>query len=351
MIHTYYLGANTPEGFHSEYCALQSDPRIRQLQIIKGGSGCGKSTLMKTVGDAAERVGLSVERIPCSSDPESLDGLVIPEIGFALVDGTSPHVLEPDLCGCGANYLNLGRYYRDGQGLALRPILAAKKAENQSCYGPAYGCLAAASAAEQVVRSLAGKASGDSLLQNALRQLSPEGLRTEGRSGNVRKCFLTAVTPTGLRSIEPDCARLWAIEDSYRVGGGLIRRLETLYRKSGMDVVRVMDPMVPAEAVGLLIPELEIGYLRTDPLFSLGGDALLRLSLDASVEAGMTKQDRVCTARLLGQRRRFVEEAVSWLSRAKSHHDQIEALYRPIVDYSGVTAEAERLVRELLAEV
>ncbi len=351
MIHTYYLGANTPEGFHSEYGTLQADARIRQLRIIKGGSGCGKSTLMKTVGEAAEQVGLSTERIPCSSDPDSLDGLVIPEIGFALVDGTAPHVIEPELCGCGANYLNLGRYYRDGQGLALRPILAAEKAANQGCYGPAYGCLAAASAAERVVRSLAEKASGDGLIQNALRQLNPEGLRTEGRSGGVRKCFLTAVTPIGLRSLEPECARLWAIEDSYRIGGALIRRLENLYRKSGLDVVRVLDPMAPTEASGLLIPELQTGYLRTDPLFSLGDGALLRLSRDASAEAGMAKQDRVCAARLSGQRRRFVEEAVSWLARAKAHHDQIEALYRPIVDFPGVTAEAEQLVRELLTEV
>ena len=350
MIHTYFLGANTPEGFHSEYRTLQTDPRIRQLRIIKGGSGCGKSTLMKTVGEAADQVGLATERIPCSSDPDSLDGLVIPEIGFALVDGTAPHVIEPELCGCGANYLDLGKYYRDSQGLALRPALAAEKAANQSCYGPAYGCLAAAAAAEQVVRSLAGRVAGEKLLQNALRQLSPEGLRTEERCGSVRRCFLSALTPAGLRSLDPDCRTLWAIEDSFRIGSGLLSRLETTYRKGGFDVVRVLDPMAPSEAAGLVIPELETGYLRLDPLFSLGGTALLRLSLDASVEAGMEKADRICAERMLDQRKRFVEEALSWLSRAKACHDRLEALCRPLVDFDGVSRETEQLIRNLLTE-
>lgn len=350
MIHTYFLGANTPEGFHSEYGTLQSDPRIRQLRIIKGGSGCGKSTLMKTVGDAAERVGLATERIPCSSDPDSLDGLVIPEIGFALVDGTAPHVLEPAMCGCGANYLDLGRYYDNGRGLALRQELAAEKAANQSCYGPAYGCLAAAAAAEQVVRSLAGRAVGEKLLQNALRQLEPEGLRTEGEGKNSRSCFLTAVTPAGLRSVEPNCPRLWAIEDSYRIGGPLLRRLESLYRRAGHGLVRILDPLAPGDLAGLLIPSLQTGYLRTDPLFSFGKAALLRLSLDAPVEAALPREDRICAARLLGQRRRFAEEAVSWLARAKAHHDRIEAICRPIVDFAGVTAETDRLIQSLLTE-
>ena len=57
MTETYFLGANTPEGFRSEYASLQSDPRIRRLLIVKGGSGCGKSTLMKTLAARAEEYG------------------------------------------------------------------------------------------------------------------------------------------------------------------------------------------------------------------------------------------------------------------------------------------------------
>ena len=36
----------------------------------------------------------------CSSDPESLDGVAIPEKGAALMDGTAPHVYDPVLPRC-----------------------------------------------------------------------------------------------------------------------------------------------------------------------------------------------------------------------------------------------------------
>ena len=109
MNHTFFLGTCSCEGFISHYDSLLQD--VRDLTIIKGGSGCGKSTFMKAVGKAAEERGLTVGYILCSSDPDSLDGVVIPELSLGYVDGTAPHVLEPILCGGRANYLNFGEFY------------------------------------------------------------------------------------------------------------------------------------------------------------------------------------------------------------------------------------------------
>lgn len=350
MIETYFLGANTPDGFHSVYDTLQRDPRIRQLRILKGGSGCGKSTLMRTVGEAAARMGLVTEQILCSSDPDSLDGLVIPELGLALADGTAPHVLEPELCGFGANYLDLGRWYRTDPDPERLASLRREKAANRACYGPAYSCLAGAASAQQAMRQLAAQGAGQALTDDALQKLQPDGLPAGKRRGGARRCFLTAVTPAGLRSLEPRCGTLWAIEDSFRIGGWLIRKLAALYRDAGMDVILVSDPMDPGELTGVLIPDADAGYLRTDPLFELGNQSLLRLRLDAPLLAALSESDRASADRLQRARRQFTEEAVGWLARAKAHHDAIEALCRPMVDFAGVRAETERLIRQLLTE-
>ena len=350
MLQTYFLGANTPEGFRSEYGILQQDPRIRQLLILKGGSGCGKSTLMKTVAEAAERLRFAVERVPCSGDPDSLDALLIPEIGFALADGTAPHVLEPELCGCRANYLNLGRFYHDGKGAGLASALQAARAANRFCYGPAYGCLAGAAAAEQVVRTLACAAVGDGLTERALGQLCPQTLPEGDGRGSVRRCWLTAITPAGCLTLDCGCEQQWLLADRYRIGAPLLQALSDRWRRKGWDLVWAMDPMDPEAPAGLLIPEAGLCYLREDPLFRMGEGAMLRLSLDAAVEEKL-EADSLDRARgLLRLRSRLVTEAVYWLSRAKRHHDTLEALYKPIVDFDGVTAEAERLVQSLLTE-
>ena len=86
----YFLGGNTPTGFYSLYHQLSEPERLRALYIIKGGQGCGKSTLMRRVERHAQAAGLETQQVLCSGDPDSLDALILPQLGAALVDGTAP---------------------------------------------------------------------------------------------------------------------------------------------------------------------------------------------------------------------------------------------------------------------
>lgn len=99
----YFLGGNTPTGFYSLYHQLSEPERLRALYIIKGGPGCGKSTLMRRVERHAQAAGLETQQVLCSGDPDSLDALILPQLGAALVDGTAPQGVVPlvhfGLCG------------------------------------------------------------------------------------------------------------------------------------------------------------------------------------------------------------------------------------------------------------
>ena len=349
MLDSCFFGANTPQGFRSEADALQSDPSIRRLVILKGGPGCGKSTLMKTLAREAERLGLRVRRIFCSSDPDSLDGVVVPETGLAVADGTAPHVLEPELCACGANYLNLGAYYHDGAALGMARTLRAEQAAYKACYGPAYACLSGAAGAERAMRLIAAPAA-EAAEREAMERLRREPLPRGAGTGKVLRCYLTGLTPKGPVSFEPNAASVWALRDSFRVGAGLLRRLAERYRSAGHDLILAMDPMDPDSPAGLLVPELGTAFLRTDPLFTIGQSALLQLRLDAAAESVLPSADLERLQALNAIRAELVSEAVRWLSRAKLHHDALESLCRPLVDFDGVTGETERLVKTLLNE-
>ena len=91
----YFLGANSPSGFYSLYDQLLAPELARHIYILKGGPGCGKSTLMKKVGALCEQAGEKPEYILCSGDPDSLDALILPRLGMAIVDGTAPHAAAP----------------------------------------------------------------------------------------------------------------------------------------------------------------------------------------------------------------------------------------------------------------
>lgn len=350
LIDTYFLGANTPEGFRSEYATLQSDPRIQRLLIVKGGSGCGKSTLMKTLGARAEEYGWAVERILCSSDPDSLDGLVIPELGLALVDGTAPHVVEPALCGCGANYLNLGRCYREAELRPLIPAIRTAKAANTACYGPAYGCLRAASALGKARRQLLSRDLIKAVTEEALEQLLDGKQSQGGEPGNLRRIYLSGITPKGLLTLSPGEGRIWAIQDGWGVGAGLLRQLADRWREAGEDVIMAMDPLDPDATAGVILPGRGQGWLRVHPAFPGPRQALLRLDLDAALADGLPDAVSSGARELEILERRLLRQAVDWLRQAKAHHDLIEELYRPAVDFAAVTRETELLCRELFCE-
>jgi hypothetical protein len=84
-----FPGGNTAYGFYSFYDNIIQEDAAR-IFVIKGGPGVGKSTFMRKIADEVLRRGLDVEYECCSSDNKSIDGIVIPVFGIAMIDGTAP---------------------------------------------------------------------------------------------------------------------------------------------------------------------------------------------------------------------------------------------------------------------
>ncbi|WLD93272.1 PRK06851 family protein [Alkalihalobacillus sp. AL-G] len=89
-----YLGAATPEGAVDFIQNLTED--VYKRYFIKGRPGSGKSTMLKKIAAAAEDKGFDVEIYHCGFDPNSLDMVIVRELGFAIFDSTAPHEYFPD---------------------------------------------------------------------------------------------------------------------------------------------------------------------------------------------------------------------------------------------------------------
>ena len=108
----FFAGANSAHGFVSFYDSILGDKKIEKVYILKGGPGTGKSSFMKRTAEYAERRGMSLERYKCSSDPDSLDGVVI-DGKVAILDGTSPHTVDMSFPGVRDEIINLGAFWDD----------------------------------------------------------------------------------------------------------------------------------------------------------------------------------------------------------------------------------------------
>ena len=341
----FFLGANTAEGFRSVSDELQSDPRIRQLTILKGGPGCGKSTLMRRLCEAAEKRGCVPEIFLCSSDPDSLDALIVPEVGFAVVDGTAPHVVEPKLCGLGACYLDLGSCLDSTVLEQSRAELEQAQQQNAVCYPLCYAALKAAGAVSEASRRIAAAAlppNAVSKLLPALPILSPCAER-----GRVCRRFLSGFTPKGALLLDPSCKTLHLLKDSYGLGAQFLADASLAFRRAGLDCIEAPDPLAPSSLQALLIPALSLGYVRTSSVFGSAFPALSVSDLDAALLRMLDEGDRKqleAFSMLLGQ---SVSTALSQLKRAKQAHDRLEAGCRPSVDFAAVDRLTDRLLQRL----
>lgn len=93
---SFFGACNSFNGFKSHFPQIFDPQKFTRIFILKGGPGTGKSSLMRSVGAYYARLGLYTEAIYCSSDPTSLDGIIVKRSGqcIAIIDGTSPHATE-----------------------------------------------------------------------------------------------------------------------------------------------------------------------------------------------------------------------------------------------------------------
>ena len=110
QVTNFFVGANSGEGFQNLFGELMDLEHTYDFMVLKGGPGVGKNTFMREIGRTMEQAGAKVEYLWCSGDPDSLDGVVLPELKCAIADGTSPHVIEPKYPAAVDRYVDLGRF-------------------------------------------------------------------------------------------------------------------------------------------------------------------------------------------------------------------------------------------------
>ena len=346
MVSTFFLGACAAGGFSSHYDSLlkESIP----LTVIKGGSGCGKSTFMRAIGRAAEERGLDVSYILCSSDPDSLDGVLLPQIPVAFVDGTAPHVLEPKLCGGSMNYLNFGAFYDSAAMRKSEGTILEVQAANSAQYGYVTTCL---NAVAQMDAALDHATRGNYFVEEMESIASCVALSAlrDGDDWAEESCrFLSAVTPKGLTVCAGTpgalCERVYVLRDDYGLAPRLLEPL--MQRIRDMDCSRILcyTPQRPQDHPShVLLPSAGAAIVSESADFPYTGPCFCHIDLNSTLPPRL----RADLDFYLEERRRLLCQAVKHMTEAKRLHDRMEALCKPYVDFGAVTAVTEQTIKAI----
>lgn len=349
-----FLGANSGRGFYSLYDQLL-DGRFDDLMILKGGPGCGKSTFMRLLAQKAQERGECVILIHCSGDPESLDGVIFPQRKCAVVDGTSPHVLEPSYAVASERYVDLTRFYDVAQTKARRAEIIALSDEYRAHYRSAYRVLRAVCEVESERRDLLRAQMEEEKLARRISGILARELRgkTKGR-GRTADVFLGGMTALGeicrFDTVDALCPRVYELCDSAGLGAESLHLAASAAREKGEDVLLCRDPERPGELQHVLIPARGLAFFTSNARLPYTGKAYRRLRLDAMAEEKLSRAQRAKLRFIVRVEDSLRAEAVEALARAKSAHDALESVYHPCVDFAGVTALAETEAARLFGE-
>ena len=345
----FFLGANSKEGFVSLFPRLKAE-ESRRIFCIKSGPGCGKSTCMAHLAAA---LGGAKEEFLCSSDPGSLDGVLLP--GLAILDGTAPHVFEPDFPGCDGDYLTLPAFL-DPAGLeSRRPELLALKAASRQHYARAYRLIAAAALTRDEVRqTLASLLPPGALEKRALSLCRREIPKGSGRAV-IRRRFLDGVTPEGLLFLGdtvPACARrIIALRDSFGLTSPLLETLAEGAADRGQESYLCLDPVEPDRVRHLLLPGCSLAFVTDDGRTPLPFVPTRTLHIDRMLPPAELRSMRGRLRLLRRTEDALLGDAVAAIAVAHALHDRIEDIYRPHIDVSAMESCYAGLLSRLRREV
>ena len=350
----FFMGANTPDGFYSLYGELQRPIEGVRRYLIKGGAGTGKSSIMKrAAGELADYDAL-IEKIHCSSDPNSLDGVIFHTGGASIVDATPPHVIEPAYPGSFETVINLCEYFDEEKLEKRLPEIVTLQTANNTCHKKCRGLLKCADILLKDSYAYVETCTDFDKIASLAARISKKEFPSKGGNGREYRRLLSAVTNQGVVTYSGTakalCHKIWLLRDEYGVSSNaLLQSLRTAALQKGHTVFTCRCPLSPEEKLEhIFLPELGIGFV-TQTRFNNFSSVVPDKVIDYSRFTDMAKLRR--KKQLLSFNRKAAAEligaAVSELKKAKIIHDELEKKYTDAVDFKKVTRKTDELLKKL----
>jgi Cdc6-like AAA superfamily ATPase len=354
-IRNYFAGGNTARGFHSLYESnLQG---LERLFILKGGPGTGKSSLMKKMGKQWVERGFDIEFLHCSSDNDSIDGVLIPALKVGIVDGTAPHIIEPKAPGAVEEYINLGTAW-DTKALKhqkdrIQSLTTQISRAFQNAYATFKEALDIHDDWEKIYISNMDFKKADQLTKKLIDKFF--GKIKINKQSDIRHRFLGAATPKGAVDFVPNLTE--EIPKRYfikgRPGSGkstLLKNLASAAEERGIDVEVYHCGFDPNSLDMVIFRELGIAIFdSTAPheyFPSRDGDEIIDM-YELLITPGTDKIYEDTLKNIASAYKNKMEQATRWLAKAKQYHDELETIYVAAMDFSKVEEMTRQIENEM----
>lgn len=350
----FFLAANSAQGFFSLFNELYSADEGWKAYIIKGGPGTGKSGLMRKVAKAAEDRGYTVERIICSSDPDSLDAVIIPEKKICFADGTAPHVMEAKYPGAVEDIINLGQFWNSKLLESNREHIITLTNCNKALHAKSARYVSACFQSSADSMNILKSAVDYKTIDNFASRFIARNCQCTNSLGLQKNRLLSGITPKGFITLFDTaihyCDRIYAVndEDTY-ISSVLMESLRRCAISNGIDVISCLNPLSPqGNPLHIILPEERIGFFTSNSVHNFKSIAYKNINTSRFVNKDIISAHK---QRLLFNRKvssEMLSEAVKLLEKAKNVHDDLETNYIKAMNFDELNKYTDNLIDMLI---
>ncbi len=376
-ISNYFAGANSWKGFYSLFDNVTTN--LTKVYILKGGPGTGKSTLLKKLAETAQNSGLHSEKVYCSSDSYSLDGVTFPSKGLAIIDGTAPHIIDPNYPGAVEEIIDLGQSL-DSDFLSNRLSKIKKiQSEIKQLFSLTYNYLHQGRLALERLEKLQTKEALNNGIQCELEQeilsylvtdqsvdytsfhgpdfIDQADNKIDNGLTNIRYLFATSLSPQGHINLYPEILksvnsivllRNFNYVSTDKIMKTMIKNLHKMKKR----LIIFPCGFAPEQIDCIYLPEHNSACLRTNLYHHLPQELLqehhksvksITLTRDPSVSEHFLKESHTS----IQQFESLIHRALEHLSHILNIRSELEQIYIEAQDFTAIDDITEKLEQKI----
>ncbi len=352
----YLVYGHTAKGFHDLFSTnLQT---VRQLFVLQGGPIKVRTDLMKKISAELELLQYSDEYLHCPSDPDYLTGVLFPELGVGIVDGTPSNGIELTATDTSAEYVDLGECCDAAKLEMYSNEISEVQNQMHQCFEKAYvefaNGLKVHDEWEKIYISNMNFLKADQLTEEVIQKLL--GTTLLDKPSCVKHRFFGGSTPYGpmdfVENITENIPTRYFIKG--RPGSGKSTMLKKILLKAqhqGIDVEVYHCGFDPDSLDMLLFPELHLSIFdSTSPheyYPSRDGDYVIDMYVEL-INTGTDEAYETELADIISRYKIFAKEGTAYLAEAKHHLEELEKIYVEATDTAMVDKLYDKLHQSVM---
>ena len=337
----YFGASNSASGFVNYFPQIFCDRTCSRIYVIKGGPGTGKSRFMREVANEAEERGMTVRYYYCSSDADSLDGIIIEEMRIGLVDGTAPHVCEPTLVGAFEQIINLGEFWDEKKLAIERERIAELSQKKSNAYSRAYFLLSAYGGIEKAIESKLLPCINTKKLNSAVKRLLHKLPQGSGEACEI--ALRSSVGMSGERSFdsyERESKILFSVTDCHSTAHFVMRAILDEAKARDMSLCVSYDPIMSDRPDAIMLNDCGISFVCGDC-----GERVINSKRFVDEEKFREVKDGVKA--LESECRALRRAALQTFAEVKKYHFELEDIYISAMDFERKEQYTREFIKNL----